>query len=155
MQSSLGNVHRVYKRKQQHTIEWSRLKCNQEWVEPFVVCWKAVWGGLHSERSTAIKQVCKVATRHSCGLNWLLSAAWQHAHNVNDRLILSWYNVPHVHHLNDGATWKSNRSKLVTLHLLWTMNACTELEGNPSRSCWDISLWTKYVNLLVEKVTGS
>lgn len=32
--------------------------------------------------------------------------------------------------------------KVSWIHPLWTMNTCTKYYGNPSRSCWDIIVWT-------------
>lgn len=40
-------------------------------------------------------------------------------------------------------------NKVIRMHIVKNVNACTKFHGNLSRSCWDISLRTKNVNLLV------
>lgn len=39
--------------------------------------------------------------------------------------------------------------------LPWKMNACTKVYSHPSKSCSDISLWTKAVNQQMDAVSSS
>ncbi len=41
---------------------------------------------------------------------------------------------------------KSGDHQSLRIHLLGTMYVGTEFHGNPSNSCWDISVWTKVVD---------
>lgn len=46
-------------------------------------------------------------------------------------------------------------TKVGRIHPLGTMNVCTNFDGNQSTGCWVISVWTKMVDRLTDKLISS